>query len=157
MPTTRLPFANSKRSQVWSAALAMIQASAPLKAGIARWIVPDGDVDAFAPIAETDLPCLSITPRAGPAQWSSESQHRTDLYLDIELIVPGTLATDLMDAWTAIEGSIMPNSDLLNATRTLGVRNVALTSPGFTPRPWGKDLEALAATGTITITLYVDT
>ncbi len=60
------------------------------------------------PLALEQSPCLRLTPGAGPETWSFPDAMVGALFLDLELVIKGTDADDVMNVWEAIQRAIYP-------------------------------------------------
>lgn len=53
-------------------------------------------------------PGLRLTPTCGPETWASNDSTRSWLFIDVDILIPGTDVGDMLDLWWAVERAIYP-------------------------------------------------
>lgn len=112
MPTAPLELDASPRTRVFRTIDAILRRDATLKRLFGKkgsyrsWTGDPGDAK---PMAVELAPAVRITPAGlGEDQWYSPDSQTGDLVVDVELMIRGTNADDLMNAWWAIQRAIYP-------------------------------------------------
>lgn len=122
----------------------------------------DGAVEDAAPPTLARLPFLRITPAPSSSAWESEGQHRFEMTLNLDVVVQGTRAANLLNLWGAIRSALFPSDPVRRAEveaslQTAGVVQGTLTQSAIRAKLLEGDQHALAASGALKLTLLVAT
>lgn len=71
-----------------------------------NWFVMDGQPDDAAPFAESEAPAIAVAPEMGPLSWWSPSAKVGPLYINLEVLIDGLDACDVLNLQEAIEAAL---------------------------------------------------
>lgn len=95
---------------------------------------------------DSDLPAIRISPVNGPDIWRYPDALVGPLYLNFEMLIPGSEYEDVFNLWFALCTAIYPGSSATPSTQTIitslqaaGANSglVEFSSPAFDPTPDG--------------------
>lgn len=86
------------------------------------WRIWDGSQLEFDdPANVVELPWIRLTPVGDPEKWVTIGQHNAPLTIAFELMIEGTVRTELMDYWAAVVAALFPgNGSVLAAIAAAG-------------------------------------
>lgn len=98
----------SKRSVAWETFINVLQVNPVLKREVKTWKVWSGDPKDIEEPSSGQLPWVRITPHPGPMGQATNQNHRADFFLEVELAMDGTGASNIMNLQEAIERAVYP-------------------------------------------------
>lgn len=107
----KLDLNTSPRTAVFRKLVSLIRNDATIKrvlskpAQLRAW---EGLPQDAEPLSPAFAPCVRLTPTTGPDQFWSPGATKGALFVQVELIVQGTDADDLMNLWWAVVRAIYP-------------------------------------------------
>jgi hypothetical protein len=100
-------------------------------------------------------PSIRITPSNGPETWKFPSAFTGWLFLNVDILIPGTDADDQLNLWDAIERALYPDVFATQQANVLALQQAGaytgmceFSMPAFDPSPTDR---FFAATGQIKI------
>lgn len=99
------------RTSVFRKLVSLIKNDATIKRVLSKPVnlrVWDGGTSDTEPFGPAFAPCVRLTPTSGADSWWSPGATRGPLFIQVEMIVQGTNADDMMNLWWAIVRAIYP-------------------------------------------------
>lgn len=108
------------------------------------------------------LPWIRLTIAPGSAGWVNEGQQRSSLVVNMQIVVAGTNAKNLINFWGAIRRAIWPTNPIRHQLveqffSDARVVQRTLTRAPFALQSFGEDTQGLAAEGSLSLDLFINT
>lgn len=103
----------SPRTSVFRQLVTLIKNDATIKRVLSKpiqlraWEGKAADAEPFGPAI---APCVRLTPTSGADTWWSPGSTRGPLFIQVEMVIQGTNADDIMNLWWAIVRAIYPSA-----------------------------------------------
>jgi hypothetical protein len=142
-------------------AVVRLLTASPACLPVRTWKVwTDADDSAIEPTLD-QLPCVRVTPYAGPVERKAgrgvgpPATYRSTLKLELEVFVPGCRVDDLGNLWGRLESAIFgPNTAA--ALGAVGVRDLWLVKPAIPDGAAGYGDEDLVGIGEVHFDVWFD-